>query len=58
MISSKYLKLLPAQILHVGDNLKKDVWRAANAGYKSAWFTVNRNMDSNKSMIELTDLTR
>ncbi|GBL03588.1 HAD-superfamily hydrolase, subfamily IA [Glaciecola sp. KUL10] len=51
--AATYLKIPPAQILHVGDNLKKDVWAATNAGYKSAWFAVNRNMDLSKEKVEL-----
>ncbi|MCU7554728.1 HAD-IA family hydrolase [Alteromonas sp. ASW11-19] len=34
----------PAQILHVGDNLIKDVHGAINAGYQTAWFACNRPM--------------
>ena len=33
------------QILHVGDNLEKDVYGAVAAGMQSAWFACNRPMD-------------
>lgn len=33
------------QILHVGDNLDKDIYGATNAGYQSAWLAVNRPME-------------
>ena len=39
------LKLPPQQILHVGDNLEKDVWGALQVGFKTAWLAVNRDMD-------------
>lgn len=36
---------IPAQnILHVGDDLQKDVEGAMHAGFQSAWFAVNRSM--------------
>ena len=36
---------LPAhQILHVGDNLEKDVMGARNVGYATAWFACDREM--------------
>ena len=34
-------------ILHVGDNLEKDVMGARRAGFSSAWFAVNRPMKLN-----------
>ena len=39
------LKVEPAHILHVGDNIIKDVLGAVNAGYQSAWFACNRPME-------------
>lgn len=33
------------QILHVGDNLEKDVMGARHAGYASAWWACNRPMN-------------
>lgn len=38
------LKVKPAHILHVGDNIIKDVLGAINAGYQAAWFACNRPM--------------
>lgn len=34
-----------AHILHVGDNLEKDVYGAIAAGKQAAWFACNRTMD-------------
>jgi HAD superfamily hydrolase (TIGR01549 family) len=42
--ASQALDLPPENILHVGDNLKKDVYAAINAGFQSAWFACNRPM--------------
>jgi putative hydrolase of the HAD superfamily len=42
--ASALLDLPPRQILHVGDNLEKDVWGATRAGMQSAWFAYDRNM--------------
>lgn len=40
---------IPAQsILHVGDNLEKDVMGGINAGFKTAWYACNRNMSLKK----------
>ncbi len=39
-----YLNVAPGHILHVGDNLIKDVYGAVNAGYQAAWFACNRQM--------------
>lgn len=38
------LGLAPSNILHVGDNLEKDVWGATRAGYYSAWYAYDRTM--------------
>ncbi|WP_394223447.1 HAD-IA family hydrolase [Alteromonas gracilis] len=42
--AASLLKVKPAHILHVGDNIIKDVLGAINAGYQSAWFACNRPM--------------
>jgi putative hydrolase of the HAD superfamily len=34
-LAAKKLKTKPAHIVHIGDNLKLDVWGAKNAGYKA-----------------------
>ncbi len=38
------LSIEPQHILHVGDNVIKDVLGAINAGYQAAWFACNRPM--------------
>lgn len=43
-LASEKLAIKPANILHVGDNLEKDVMGAKNAGFKSAWWACNRPM--------------
>jgi putative hydrolase of the HAD superfamily len=43
-----YLALPANQILHVGDNLHKDVYGAINAGYQAAWYADDREMALNK----------
>lgn len=42
------LQLAPHKILHVGDNLEKDVFGAIDAGYQSAWHAKGRAMNLNK----------
>lgn len=42
--AASLIKVTPAHILHVGDNIIKDVFGAINAGYQSAWFACNRPM--------------
>ena len=46
--ASKFLNIPAANILHVGDNLKKDVAGAISAGYQTAWYAYNRPMNLNK----------
>ena len=43
--ASDLLSLPPQRILHVGDNMEKDVMGAINAGFQAAWLAVNRPMD-------------
>lgn len=38
------LGIAPKHILHVGDNLQKDVYASINAGFQSAWYACNRPM--------------
>ncbi|MEM0911653.1 MAG: HAD-IA family hydrolase [Pseudomonadota bacterium] len=38
------LDIPPENMLHIGDSLEKDVKGSLDAGYKSAWFAVNRPM--------------
>jgi putative hydrolase of the HAD superfamily len=42
--AARLLSLPPRQILHVGDNLEKDVWGATRAGFYSAWYAYDREM--------------
>ena len=42
--AAEHLGIAPKHILHVGDNLIKDVKGAINAGYQAAWFACNRQM--------------
>jgi len=42
--AARLLNLPPSNILHVGDNLEKDVWGATRAGYYSAWYAHDREM--------------
>jgi len=45
---------IPAKnILHVGDDLEKDVKAALDAGYQSAWFAVNRTMNLANEQVSL-----
>lgn len=46
--ASRRLSVPAKHILHVGDNLEKDVWGATRAGYYSAWYAHDRKMDLNK----------
>ncbi|MEP2650897.1 MAG: HAD-IA family hydrolase, partial [Paraglaciecola sp.] len=43
-LSQQFLKLPAHNILHVGDNLQKDIWGGLKAGYQTAWYAENRNM--------------
>lgn len=47
------LKLPPANILHVGDNMEKDVMGAINAGMSAAWFACDRKMHIRKERISV-----
>lgn len=39
-----YLRLPTNNILHIGDNLHKDVFGALKAGYQTAWYADDRTM--------------
>ena len=43
--AAAFLGIEAAHILHVGDNLEKDVYGAIAAGKQAAWFACNRKMD-------------
>lgn len=40
-----HLNIPHKNILHVGDNLEKDVYGALRAGYQTAWYAEDRNMN-------------
>ena len=42
--AARRLNIAPKHILHVGDNMTKDIYGAINAGFQSAWFACNREM--------------
>nr|WP_136251316.1 HAD-IA family hydrolase [Ningiella ruwaisensis] len=45
---------LPAKyIMHVGDNLQKDVWGATQAGMISAWFTFDRKRELSSEVTQV-----
>ena len=45
--AAEILNLAPECILHVGDNLEKDVWGGRSAGFKTAWYAIAREMNLN-----------
>ena len=47
------LSLPPKAILHVGDNLEKDVMGAIKAGMQSAWIAANREMNLSREAVTL-----
>ncbi|WP_026376600.1 HAD-IA family hydrolase [Aestuariibacter salexigens] len=52
-LSAELLRLSPSDILHIGDNLEKDVSGAINAGFRSAWFACNRPMDLHREQVSV-----
>lgn len=44
-LAKEHLGLASEDILHVGDNLEKDVMGGRHAGFKTAWYAINRHMD-------------
>jgi len=51
--AANYLDLARGSILHVGDNLEKDVWGATNAGFSSAWHACDRPMKIEKELVHV-----
>lgn len=51
--TANLLNLPPAHILHVGDNLEKDVKGAIDAGFQAAWFAANRPMVLNNEPVSV-----
>ena len=48
----KALALPASSILHVGDNLQKDVFGALSAGYMAGWYAENRPMIINSEAVQ------
>jgi len=44
-IAARRLGVKPSEIVHIGDNLKSDVWGAKNAGFKAIHFSTQRGRD-------------
>lgn len=51
--ASDFLQIVPQHILHVGDNLVKDILGAAQAGYQTAWYACNRTMNINNEPVRV-----
>jgi len=49
----RYLNIPHKYILHVGDNLEKDIYGALKAGFQTAWYAKDRNMNLNQEPIQL-----
>ncbi|MDC8829611.1 HAD-IA family hydrolase [Alteromonas gilva] len=47
------LKLPPENVLHVGDNLEKDILGAHRAGLQSAWYAANRPMNLQREPVSV-----
>jgi putative hydrolase of the HAD superfamily len=52
-LASKALGISAGNILHIGDNLEKDVMGAIAAGMQSAWYACNRDMHINQERITI-----
>ncbi len=44
-LAAKELKTKPCEIVHIGDNLKADVWGAKNAGFRAIHFSSEEGRD-------------
>lgn len=51
--ASQRLGIASENILHVGDNLEKDVMGAVRAGYQAAWYADDRPMNLNNETVTL-----
>ncbi len=51
--AQQHLTLAPQDILHVGDNLQKDVMGAIKAGYQAAWYADDRAMHLTNEPVSL-----
>ena len=48
-----HLKIPHGNILHVGDNLQKDIYGALRAGYQTAWYAEDRSMNIRSETAQL-----
>jgi FMN phosphatase YigB (HAD superfamily) len=44
-LAAQALERKPREILHIGDNLKSDVWGAKNAGFNAIYLSGNAGRD-------------
>ncbi|MBU3005105.1 HAD-IA family hydrolase [Paraglaciecola arctica] len=51
--AQNYLNISHENILHVGDNLSKDVYGALKAGYQAAWYAEDRSMLIRNEQLQL-----
>lgn len=45
-MAARRLGVKPSEIVHVGDNLRSDVWGAKNAGFKAIHFSTRKGRDT------------
>ena len=59
-LASKKFKVKPCDVVHVGDNLKSDVWGAKNAGFKAIYFScvVGRDRIAESDPASVVSLSR
>lgn len=48
-----HLNIPHKHILHVGDNLEKDIYGALKAGFQTAWYAHDRIMDLNQEPVQI-----
>lgn len=51
--AQSHLKVPHENILHVGDNLPKDIYGALKAGYQTAWYAEDRSMNMRHEKAQL-----
>lgn len=52
-LAAEKLQLPAGQILHIGDNLEKDVMGAKNAGFQAAWYAEDRAMSLSREAVSV-----
>lgn len=57
---AKKFKVKPCEVVHVGDNLRSDVWGAKNAGFRAVYFScgVGRDRIAESDPTSLVSLSR